>query len=97
VSRYAWEPEAIEEVHARGLEPHEVMQALLHRPRIRKWLSDEVLGIWSRSRTGRHLLVMVAEAGAADDFEYWILGAREMLPGERKWFDDLMGGRDEPS
>jgi hypothetical protein len=93
MSRYAWEPEAIEDVHARGLEPYEVMQALLQRPRVRRWLSDEVLGIWSRSIAGRHLVIMVAEAGPDDDFEYWILGAREMFPGERKWFDDGTGGR----
>jgi hypothetical protein len=35
---------------------------------------------------------LVAEAGGGDDFEYWILGAREMYSGERKWFDNLMGG-----
>lgn len=93
MSRYAWEPEAIEDVHARGLEPYEVMQALLHRPRVRKWLSDDVLGIWSKSRAGRHLVVLVAEAGPGDDFDYWILGAREMFPAERKWFDNLGGAR----
>ena len=92
VSRYAWEPEAIEDVHARGIEPYEVMQALQRQRRVRRWLSDDVLGIWSKSQHGRHLLVMVAEAGPDGDFEYWILGAREMFPGERKWFDNLMGG-----
>ncbi|GII24714.1 hypothetical protein [Planosporangium mesophilum] len=72
----------------KGIEPHEVMQALTTgRPWPRSASGPggiPVLTIWGRSQAGRHLIVAVRHVGA---FEWQILGARQMRPGEADEYD----------
>jgi hypothetical protein len=67
----------------RGVEPYEVMQALLTGHR---WPRPAVgpdgvplVVIWARTQAGRPLVVVIRDAGGLD---WWIVGAREMNPTE---------------
>jgi hypothetical protein len=67
----------------RGVEPYEVMQALLAG---RRW-PRPVIGpegvslvmVWARTQAGRPLVVVIRHEGGLD---WWIVGAREMSPAE---------------
>ena len=78
---YEWVREVLDKLA--GVEPYEVLQ-VLSSPR--RWprpatTSDglQVLTIWGRTRTGRSLLIGLRRK---DEWDWWIVGARELTPGE---------------
>ncbi|WP_088283646.1 hypothetical protein [Kineosporia sp. A_224] len=78
---YEWVWEVLDKLI--GVEPHEVSQVLAAR---RRWPRPavtvegfEVLTIWGRTKTGRPLLVALK---SKDEWDWWIVGARELDPGE---------------
>lgn len=71
----------------RGIESHEVIQALYAA---RRWPRPASIGgmpvvtVWARTDAGRRLIVVVRHL---DGFDWQILGAREMTPAEAEEFD----------
>lgn len=67
----------------RGVEPYEVMQALAASRRWPRPVTGPgavpLVTVWARTLAGRPLIVAIRHAG---DFEWWIVGAREMNPAE---------------
>jgi uncharacterized protein YndB with AHSA1/START domain len=78
----------------RDVEPHQVMRALAESRLLRRWLSDEVLALFGLSPDGAYLVVFVSEDQLHDDL-YIIEGARQMLPGEVRPYQNRFGGRNE--
>ncbi|MGH3737025.1 MAG: hypothetical protein ACRDT6_15640 [Micromonosporaceae bacterium] len=84
---YEWLPYAL--MALRGVEPYEVIQAL-HA--VRRWpvpaiaSGTRLLTIWSRTREGRPMIVMLRHQGGMD---WLIIGARDMnsdeLAGFERW------------
>jgi hypothetical protein len=74
----------------RGIEPHEVLQALSAKRRLpAPGLSPEgirVLTIRARTNTGRPLVVVVRRMPAAR-IDWWIVGAREMTTAALSAFE----------
>jgi hypothetical protein len=91
---YGWPGWALDAL--RGIEPHEVVQALGAR---RRWPrkargrdGTEVLTVWARTISGRPLIVAVRQVGEP---EWPIVGAREMRVRERSEFVRWEGTRDD--
>ena len=83
---YEWPGWALDAL--RGIEPHEVMQAL---GADRRWPRGAagpggvgVLTVWARTRPGRPLIVAVRQVG---DWDWLIIGARDMHPTETAEFE----------
>jgi len=83
---YVWPGWALDAL--RGVEPHEVLQAL---GADRRWPRPavspggvHVLSIWARTRTGRPLIVVVRQT---EDWDWLIIGARTTTPAETAEFD----------
>jgi hypothetical protein len=83
---YVWA--AIVVAKLAGIEPYEVMQALTGARRLPRLARGPggipVLTIWGRSRAGRRLIVAIRQL---DDFDWQILGAREMTASEAAEYD----------
>jgi len=82
---YEWPGWALDAL--RGIEPHEVIQALNAD---RRWprpatspAGIAVLTIWARTQTGRPLIVAVRQTG---NWDWLIIGARDMHPTEAAEF-----------
>jgi hypothetical protein len=74
----------------RGIEPHEVIQVLTADRRWPRLAADStsvirVLTIWGRTRGGRPLIVVVRQVS---EWDWQIVGARDMRPGEVMEFDE---------
>lgn len=83
---WEWRPWSLEGL--RGIEPHEVMQALNAARTLRRWADDNVLAVFSQSSAGRRLVVALYE-----DVDVWVvIGARDMSPDEAALFDGWMTG-----
>ena len=82
---YEWPGWALDAL--RGIEPHEVVQALGSEsrwPRPAKGPSGvDVLTVWARTRAGRPLIVAVRQTG---EWSWLIIGARDMNPAEATEF-----------
>ncbi len=89
---YEWLPIAL--ARLRGIEPHEVMQALTAETRWPRPVTGPggvaLVTIWARTRAGRRLIVVVRKVGA---FDAWIVGARDMNPAEAAEYDRWEGER----
>jgi hypothetical protein len=74
----------------RGLEPYEVLQALGSRRRYPVPGQSEqgvrVLTIWARTRAGRPLVVALRRV-LASQWDWWIVGARDMDESELALFE----------
>lgn len=78
---YEWLPGVMAVL--RGVEPYEVMQALMARQR---W-PRPVIGpggvalvtVWARTRAGRPLIIVIRRSAG---FDWWIVGSREMNAAE---------------
>jgi hypothetical protein len=83
---YEWVAKALDAL--RGIEPHEVMQALgstARWPRLaRTSMGQPVLTVWARTHAGRPLIVAVRPI---DEWSWQILGAREMRAAELGMFE----------
>jgi hypothetical protein len=78
---YEWPTWALDAL--RGIEPHEVMQALSALYRWPRWATGPgglgVLTIWTHTETGRPLIVAIRQIS---DWDSEILGARDMRGAE---------------
>jgi hypothetical protein len=83
---YEWLPIAL--ARLRGVEPHEVMQALAAETRWPRPVAGPggvaLITIWARTRVGRRLIVVVRKSGP---FDAWIIGARDMNAAEAAEYD----------
>jgi len=83
---YEWPSWALDAL--RGIEPHEVMQALgADRRWPRRATSPGGVGvvtIWARTRSGRPPVVAVRQVG---DWDWLIIGAHDMHPAEKAEFE----------
>ncbi len=70
------------------------MRARAESRLLRRWLSDEVLASFGLSPDGAYVVVFVSEDELDDDL-YIIEGARQMLPGEVRQYQNRFGGRDD--
>lgn len=74
----------------RGIEPHEVLQALAAKRRLPvPAVSPEglrVLMIWARTNAGQPLVVFIRQMPDAR-MDWWIVGAREMTSVELRTFE----------
>jgi hypothetical protein len=91
---YEWPGWAMDAL--RGIEPHEVVQAL---GSMRRWPRRAVapsglavLTVWARTAGGRPLIVAVQRI---DDWDWLILGARDMRLPERAEFARWEGSRND--
>lgn len=89
---YEWLAIALEAL--RGIEPHEVLQALSAE---RRWprlaygpTGQPVLTIWARTSAGRGLIVGVR---ALSEWQWQIVGARAMQPEELATFEKWETGQ----
>lgn len=88
---YEWLAVALDAL--RGIEPSEVVQALaapLRRPVPAEAAGVPVLTVWARTRAGRPLVVVVRRVG---DFDWVIVGAREMNQKQLAEFEQWEAGR----
>lgn len=91
---YEWLGPALDAL--RGIEPHEVVQALAARRRWPRPASGpggvSVLTVWARTRDGRPLIVAVRQT---DPWTWAIIGARDLRPRERiefaRWEEEFDG------
>lgn len=84
---YEWLPTVLAAL--RGIEPYEVMQALLAQ---RRWPRPAVgghripvLAIWARTRAGRYLIVILRPTEVSHD--WLIIGATEMTADQAAEYD----------
>ena len=74
----------------RGLEPHEVLQALGSRRRYpvpgRSEQGIRILTIWARTSAGRPLLVALRKVPGSQR-DWWIVGARDLDESELAIFE----------
>ena len=92
---YEWLIDALN--HLRGIEPHEVSQALSAHRRWPRLAKDDVSGlqvltIWARTTQGRPLIVATRRL---EGWDRQIVGARDMTPGERAQFEAWEAGKNE--
>ena len=77
----------------RGVEPHEVLQALAspHRLGAPSAGADvALLGVFARTDAGRPLVVTLRRG---EGFDWWIVGARDMTGDELAAFENWEAGR----
>lgn len=91
---FEWQGWALDAL--RGIEPYEVVQVLAAE---RRWPRPAVsaggvavLTVWGRTRAGRPLVVAVRQV---DEWDWLILGARELGPGEAVEFARWEETRDD--
>jgi hypothetical protein len=77
----------------RGIEPHEVLQALAGARRLvapSVGTDIALVGIFARTEAGRPIAVALRRAQGLD---WWIVGARDMTADERKAFEAWEAGQ----
>lgn len=93
---YEWSAGTLEWLAEHGIEPYEVMQALLTGPRWpRPAVTAEGLAvpsIWGRTDAGRYLVVILRRD--AKPYDWWIVLGRDMTTAEVAEFEQWEADRD---
>jgi hypothetical protein len=92
---YEWLAVALDKL--RGIEPDEVVQTLRARRRWPRVATSDTTGIgvltvWARTEYGRPLIVALRRV---DEWDWQIVGARDMRPGELAEFEQWEADGDE--
>jgi len=90
---YEWVPLLLQAL--KGIEPYEVRQVLEEgrrwpRPAVAQGIP--VLAVWGRTRTGRHLIVVLRATESSHD--WLITGAREMTGEQAAEYDRWEAGHE---
>lgn len=91
---YEWLPTALAKL--RDIEAYEVMQALAATrrwPRLAVGRGIRVVAIWSRTRAGRYLIVVVRPTEVSHD--WLIIGATEMTADQAAEYDRWEADREQ--
>ena len=87
-SRFSFTDDALANLRLFGVTPGEVWEALHSTQRVIRHLGDDVMVVYAANRRGRHLAVLLAEAGHTDN-DWDVLSARDLSDSERKKFDEV--------
>jgi len=90
-SRYSFTDEALANLRLFDVTPGEVWEALRSTRPVIRHLGDEVMVVNATSRRGRHLAVLLAEAGHGDN-DWDVLSARDLSDSETKRYEEAVRG-----
>jgi hypothetical protein len=90
-SRFSFTDEALANLRLFGVTPGEVWEALHSTRRVIRHLGDDVMVVYATSGRGRHLAVLLAEAGHGDN-DWDVLSARDLSDSETKRYTEAVRG-----
>ncbi|MEV0729149.1 MULTISPECIES: hypothetical protein [Polymorphospora] len=89
-NRFSFTDEALGNLEVYAVSPTEVWQALRAPHRVIRHLGDDAMVVYSTTRRGRRLAILLAEADHTDN-DWDILSARELSDSEAKRYDEAVG------